>query len=446
MASVQAVSDPQVGEGQTFSRQEKITVALSSFGGALEFFDFTIFIFLTPVITAVFFPADLPEWVKQISAFSIFALGWFVRPVGGTVIAYYGDRYGRKKLFMLTILCMAVATMLTGLLPSYAAIGVFSPLLLIVLRLVQGIAIGGEVPGALTFVAEHVSKGRLGFACSIFGATLYTGLLFGSGLVALITSFLPADEVISWGWRIPFIVGGFFALFVVYLRRNLTETPMFEKLQKAGAVTKTFPLAALLKTYWPAMCFAVLYAAILSIIITGLFTFLPTPLITIYKFPREAVLQSNAAAIATLVVFGPIWGLIADRFGFTRTFILGNLVTMCASAWFYFYLQAVPPSGEGLTLAWMVVGAAAGSVCWLPAIVTQSFSTQVRYTGFALPYNVGLAAFTGLLPIVITLLNQFAGRGSLFILAIAVSVLGVIVAAGIGRLIARGRAEEILTH
>ena len=182
-------------------RRDRRTLFLAALGGALEFYDFIIFVFFT--------------------AFGIFAAGYLARPLGGIIMAHYGDRFGRKRMFMLSVLMMAVPTLLIGLLPTYSSIGMLAPVLLLFLRILQGAAVGGEVPGAWVFVAEHVPPSRVGFACGTLTAGLTFGILLGSLLAGAITSYYSSAEVLDWAWRLPFLIGGVFGLLAVWLRRYL---------------------------------------------------------------------------------------------------------------------------------------------------------------------------------------------------------------------------------
>ena len=147
---------------RTLNGQDYKTLALSALGGALEFYDFIIFVFFSITISHLFFPDDMPAWLSQVQTFGIFAAGYLIRPFGGIVMAHFGDMFGRKRMFTLSILLMALPTLFIGCLPTYANIGIFAPLLLLMMRLCQGLAVGGEVPGAWTFVAEHVPKNKIG--------------------------------------------------------------------------------------------------------------------------------------------------------------------------------------------------------------------------------------------------------------------------------------------
>ena len=192
----------------------------------LEFYDFVIFVFFATVVGQLFFPPDIPEWLRQVQTFGIFAAGYLARPLGGIIMAHFGDTLGRKKMFTLSIFMMSLPTLLMGMLPTYAVIGMWAPLLLIILRIFQGAAVGGEVPGAWVFVSEHVApRHNGGLACGTLSMGLVGGILLGSLMASAINSVYTPEEVSDFAWRIPFIIGGVFGLFSVYLRRWLERDP-----------------------------------------------------------------------------------------------------------------------------------------------------------------------------------------------------------------------------
>ncbi|MEO5961836.1 MAG: MFS transporter, partial [Thermomonas sp.] len=174
------------------------TLSLAALGGALEFYDFVIFVFFATTMGALFFPPDMPEWLRLVQTFGIFAAGYLARPLGGIVMAHFGDLRGRKRMFMLSILLMAIPTLLMGLLPIYAQVGVIAPLLLLLLRIMQGAAIGGEAPGAWVFVTEHVSPRHRNLACGALSAGLCAGILIGSLVARLLNAVLDEGQLLAW--------------------------------------------------------------------------------------------------------------------------------------------------------------------------------------------------------------------------------------------------------
>jgi MFS family permease len=211
-------------------------LALAGLGGTLEFYDFIIFVFFAQAVGQLFFPPEIPEWLRQAQTLGVFAVGYFVRPLGGMLIAHFGDRLGRKRMFTLSIFLMGAATLGMGLLPVYRQIGAWAPTALLLLRIVQGAAIGGELPAAWVFVAEHVPANRVGFACGTLTAGLTAGILLGSVIATIVNSLWTPPEILAWAWRLPFVLGGVFGLCSVYLRRLLQETPVFEEMRARKAL------------------------------------------------------------------------------------------------------------------------------------------------------------------------------------------------------------------
>src|SRR5262245_47826958 len=223
-------------------RSEYKTLTLAALGGALEFYDFVIFVFFVTVLSGLFFPPEIPDWLRQLQAFGIFAVGYFARPLGGILLAHFGDLFGRKRIFALSIFLMAIATLGMGLLPTYAQIGYAAPILLLLLRVLQGAAIGGEVPGAWVFTAEHVPERHIGFATGTLTCGLTAGILIGSLVATGLNTIYTPEEVSAFAWRYPFILGGVFGLVAVWLRKFLEETPVFIEMKKRKALSETIPL------------------------------------------------------------------------------------------------------------------------------------------------------------------------------------------------------------
>ena len=197
------------------SRGDIKILSLSALGGALEFYDFIIFVYFATVIGHLFFPPDMPEWLRMVQTYGIFAAGYLARPLGGIVMAHFGDLLGRKRMFTLSIFLMSVPTLLIGCLPTYETIGYLAPLLLVLMRILQGAAVGGEVPGAWVFVTEHVSRKDVGLACGTLAAGLVAGILIGSIISAFLKSYYTPEEMNAYGWRVPFLIGGIFGFLAV---------------------------------------------------------------------------------------------------------------------------------------------------------------------------------------------------------------------------------------
>jgi MFS family permease len=212
------------------------TLSLATLGGLLEFYDFIIFVFFANTIGELFFPPEISDWLRQFQTFGIFAAGYLARPLGGVVMAHAGDLRGRKQMFTLSIFLMALPTLGIGLLPTYSKLGFWAPVLLLLLRILQGVAVGGEVPGAWVFVSEHVHPSHVGMACGILTAGLTGGILLGSLVATGLSMVMTHGQLTAYGWRLPFLLGGAFGLLSMYLRRLLAETPVFEELKARRAL------------------------------------------------------------------------------------------------------------------------------------------------------------------------------------------------------------------
>ena len=376
------------------------TLALAALGGALEFYDFVVFVFFTKALSAVFFPPQMSEWLRQLQTFGIFAAGYLARPLGGIVIAHFGDLLGRKKMFTLSILLMAVPTLGMGLLPTYASVGALAPILLLSLRILQGAAIGGEVPGAWVFVSEHVPERHTGFAVGTLTAGLTAGILLGS-LVAtgINTAFIPA-EVIAFGWRIPFLLGGGFGLFAVYLRRFLQETPIFKEMHATRALSEELPLKTIVRGHLPAVLLSMSLTWVLSAAIVVVILFTPTYLQTVFKVLPKVSLQANSLAIVFLTGGCVFFGYLADRIGSKWALSLGSLALLASSSYFYYSL---PLESSALFVAYAVTGFFVGSIGVVPYVLVRAFPAKIRFSGLSFSYNVAYAIFGGLTPVVLTL-------------------------------------------
>lgn len=387
------------------NRSDYKTLSLSALGGALEFYDFIIFVFFATVVGKLFFPADMPEWLRLMQTFGIFAAGYLARPLGGIVMAHFGDLLGRKKMFTLSIFMMAVPTLIMGLLPTYAQVGLWAPVLLLLMRVIQGAAIGGEVPGAWVFVSEHVPARNTGYACGTLTAGLTSGILLGSLVATLINTVYSPQEVADYAWRIPFLLGGVFGLFAVYLRRWLHETPVFAEMQARKALAEEVPLRAVLRDHRGAIVLSMLLTWLLSAGIVVIILMTPALLQSFYQVSPTDSLQANSLAIVLLSIGCIVAGSLADRFGAGRVFVVGSLLLL-ASSWTFYHTLASHP--ELLFPLYALTGLCVGIVGAVPYVMVKAFPPVVRFSGLSFSYNLAYAIFGGLTPMVVTALLKFS--------------------------------------
>jgi MFS family permease len=396
-----ATSVPPAAASRPLTGQDYKTLALAALGGALEFYDFIIFVFFANAIGQLFFPPEMPDWLRTLQTFGIFAAGYVVRPLGGIVMAHFGDLLGRKRMFTLSILLMSVPTLAIGLLPTYASIGLAAPMLLLLMRVLQGAAVGGEVPGAWVFVAEHVPARHTGYACGVLTAGLTFGILLGSLMATgLNTAYQPA-EVLAGAWRWPFLLGGLFGLASMYLRRWLHETPVFAEMAQRKALAADMPLKTVLRSHRAAVAVAMLLTWMLSAGIVVLILMTPALLQKIYHIDARTSLVANTLATVGLALGCVFYGMLADRVGPKPVLLVGALLLAICTWVFYTTLRTQP---ELLLPLYGLTGFFVGVVGAVPCVLVQAFPPQVRFSGLSFSYNLSYAIFGGLTPVVVTLM------------------------------------------
>jgi MFS family permease len=388
----------------SLKRSDYRTLTLAALGGTLEFYDFIIFVFFAGVISKLFFPPDMPEWLSQVQTFGIFAAGYFARPLGGIIMAHFGDLFGRKRMFMLSILLMAVPTLAIGLLPTYALIGIWAPLALLALRVLQGAAIGGEVPGAWVFVAEHVPQRHVGFACGTLTAGLTSGILLGSLVAMGVNHWYTPAELLADGWRMPFILGGVFGLVSVWLRQYLHETPVFKEMQERQQLAAELPLKTVVREHRPAIVLTMLLTWLLSAAIVVMILMTPTLVQKLFAIPAVIALQANSVATLFLGIGCLVFGALADRFGAGRVLTAG-CVALGASSWLFYQQMSV--ATEHIYVLYGLCGFCVGVIGVVPSTAVQLFPPAVRFSGLSFSYNVAYAVFGGLTPVLVSLLLRF---------------------------------------
>lgn len=380
-------------------------VLLASLGGTLEFYDFVIFgIFAKDIADAVF-PAANPI-ASLMASFAAFAAGYLARPIGGIVLAHYGDRYGRRKVFIWSVFVMSAATLGMGLVPSYAQWGVAASALMVVLRLVQGFCLGGELPGALTYVVETAPRiaplvSGLVFACVTMGVAVATGVSLS------VRTLLDPAMVPLYGWRIAFVLGGLGGVLTFWLRRALEESREFERMK---SLASRQPFTEMLRTHARQV---VVGSAVLAGTATfnGLFfSHLPAYLSAVLQYdPRQAVFSQTAGVLASaLGILATGW--IGDRVPPRYLLRAGVVLLMAFAMPFYGALEA---KTGNLTLICTLAGLCAGLTNGSFAVLlTDLFPTRIRFTGVALIFNVSFTLFSGMAPLAATSLIRDTGAAT----------------------------------
>lgn len=394
---------------------------IASLGGALEFYDFVVFAFLASMISKLFVPPETPDWLGIVTAFGIFSAGYFFRPLGGIILAQFGDLFGRKRVFVFSILLMAISTLGMALLPTYASIGMLAPLTLLLLRILQGAAIGGEVPGAWTYVAEQVPSHRVGFACGFLCSGLTLGILLGALISAALHHWFSDVQILEFAWRIPFLLGGVFGMLGVLLRKLMSETPIFMKTRDERQLVAEMPLRVLLRNHTRGIVLSMIATWALSagVVVTTLMT--PRLLESLYGYSAETALY--ATCFGTLFLFAGLTsaGYLADRFGAGPSLIVGAFLFALTTYLFYTFAGTSP---DLLYVLYGAMGLSVGVIGIVPLVMVRAFPSHVRFTGVSFSYNVSYAFYGGVTPVLIaTLVNHSPMVHVYYLLMMAVVIL-----------------------
>jgi len=396
------------------------TVVSGAIGNALEWYDFAVFAFFAPFISTQFFPSD-DKLAGLINTFGVFAAGYLVRPVGGVLFGRLGDRQGRKRALRVSIVAMAIPTSLIAVLPTHAQAGVLAALLLVALRLLQGVSVGGEFIGSICYLVEVAPAKRRAFYGSFAVMSAVGGMLLGSAVATLLHSLLTTAQLEAWGWRLPFLGGVAIGLFGWWMRRKLEETPTFRELSATGGIERQ-PLSAALREMPGRVFKLAAMVMLLGVAIYTLFIWMPTYLTHIVQPAVPHALLVNTCAMGLLILLMPLAGALSDRMGAKSVLILAALLTALSVYPLFAWI-------DGGTLVAVIVaqivfavinGAVQGPA---PVAMVDLFPARIRYSGIAAGYNVSLALFGGTAPLVATWLIHRSGdltAPAVYLVAVAV--------------------------
>jgi len=375
-------------------------VGASLIGTTIEWYDFFLYGSAAALVfNKLFFPSYDPL-VGTMLAFATYALGFVARPVGGIVFGHFGDRIGRKRLLMLSLVLMGVATVLIGLLPTYNQIGIWAPIALIALRLVQGFAVGGEWGGAVLMAAEHGDAARRGFWASWPQAGVPAGNLLAAGVLALMAGLQSESEFLEWGWRVPFVLSALLVVVGWYIRNRVAESPMFEAELDAAEAPARVPALDVLRERPRALVLGAGLRVGENISYYILTVFSLTFLVDVAAESRSLAL--NALLIGAAVQFFaiPLFAWLSDRVGRRPVYAFGGLGL---AAWSLFFLFPLLGSGDNLSIyAALVVGLVLHGAMYGPqaAFITELFPTRIRYSGVSLAYQLTSIVAGSLAPII----------------------------------------------
>lgn len=393
-----------IDEEKTTQKKRKRAVVATVLGNSLEWFDFAVYAFFAAIIAKNFFSTE-DESTALLKTFAVFGVGFIARPLGAIVFGLIGDKFGRKLALMIAMPMMGVGTLIVGLSPNYEQIGVFAAVLLVIGRLIQGFSAGGELGNAVAFLIEWSPKHRRAYYSGFQQSSVILGTLAGSALAAIISSSLSAEDVESWGWRIPFLIGGLIiAPIGFFIRAKVEETPVFlDSHSKNNTVNKKqeSPWIVGIKVIFTTASWIVGYYIFLI--------FMPSFLQKHASFSQANSLWASTCGLLAMMISIPLWGIISDKIGRKPPFIAASLFFIFATYPAFSFILGNPTLPYAISvciIAGFVLGIFAGIG---PALMAEMFSTSQRTTGVSVSFGLASAIIGGFAPFLSTWLIAKTG-------------------------------------
>jgi MHS family alpha-ketoglutarate permease-like MFS transporter len=398
----------------------RAAVVGATVGNLLEWYDWGVYAFFAPVFASHFFSSKDPL-VPLILTLATFALGFLMRPIGGIVLGSYGDRHGRRAQLILSIVIMAAASLLIGVLPGIARIGVLAPLLLLIARLAQGLSAGGEFGGSSAFLVEYAAPDQRAFVGSWQQFSVGAGTLVASGIATLLTNAVPHAALYAWGWRIPFLLGGLIGVYGIYLRWGIGETPAFERVEHAHKIVRAPAFEALRR--YPKEALRIVGITLAGTVVFYVWLlYMPTYAAQALGIPLATAQIANTVGLVIFIALIPFQGMLSDRFGrkaLLSTFAIGFVVLT------YPLFNLLHAGTFAAVLITELVGVFflsmfSGSIA---TVMAEQFPTEVRVSGIAFPYALGVALFGGTAPLLATyMLKIHLANGIVFYVIISAAI------------------------
>lgn len=401
MNETMITSNPTVKETSKKSKMGRLAAA-SSIGTTLEWYDFTVYNLMAALVfNHIFFPSFSPL-VGTILAYSTYAVGYVSRPFGGIIFGHLGDKLGRRWVLITTLILMGIVTGLMGLLPTYFEWGIWSPIALVSLRFLQGMALGGEWAGSVLLTMEHGRQDQRGRNASFTQIGPSFGTLLGAGFIALLTYTLSSDEFTAWGWRIPFFSSVLLVVLGLWLRNGVDETPAFKKLEEKDEKAD-MPLKEVAVKHWSRLLIAGSVRIGSDIMYAILMVFTLTYVTTVLGLPRSLALTATMLGAAVHIFAVPAFGIVSDKIGRRTVYGAGAIGSII---WMYVFFHLLDTTSPALIILAVVVGMIFQAMMYGPqaAFITEQFPTRVRYAGSSLAYTLGGIIGGGFSPLIITFL------------------------------------------
>jgi metabolite-proton symporter len=420
---------PETSQAPPPSSVRRVIVA-SLIGTSLEWYDFFLYGSAAALVFNTLFFSSFDPLIGTLLAFATFAVGFVARPIGGVMFGHYGDRIGRKNVLVMTLLLMGMATLLIGLLPTYASIGVAAPIILVTLRFLQGLGLGGEWGGAVLMALEHSNPRRRGLNASWPQVGVPMGNLLAAAVLGLMTVVLSDVAFLSWGWRVPFLLSGVLVIVGLWIRLTITESPLFAKLERSRTKAR-MPIIDVLRVYPRSLLTAIGARIGTDVAFYTFALFILTYVTSELGLPRRTALTAVFIGSACQLVLIPLFGALSDRIG-RRTVYLAGAVG--ATGWVFAFFALLDTRSTAAIIAAAVVALLLHAAMYGPqaAFIAELFSTRLRYSGASLGYQLAGVFGGALAPIIaLSLLDRFGTPHavSLYVVAaLAITVLALAVA------------------
>lgn len=377
-------------------------------GNTLEWFEFFLYGYFAPILAPLFFPSE-NYLLSLLQVFGVFAAGFLMRPFGGILFGYVGDRIGRQKTLTLSILLMAIPTTCMGLLPTYQHIGMLAGILLLLCRLLQGVATGGEKQGAAVYVTEHAQSNQRGWFGSWTKCGIFLGILLASSVALILGHVLSPVSLTQWGWRLPFLAGIPLGILGYYLRSSLPETPPFQHLVSQQNILNN-PLKHVLIIHWRVTLIAIMLPISFETNFYLIFIFIPTQLKKITQLSFEQTLLANSISLLILTALTPLVGKLSDYWGRKSLLMFGAIGGVVFAYPLFVLLNQAHSVNNILLIQMGLMFFMVPFTAVTPALFSELFPTQIRYTASSLASNLAATLFGGTAPLVATYLISRTGN------------------------------------
>ncbi|KTD32667.1 proline/betaine transport protein [Legionella moravica] len=403
------------------NKKEQYSIIAGLYGNTLEWYDFILYASFAPVFAEIFFPSEI-HFVSLLATFSLFAIGFIMRPFGGILIGQYADHFGRRKALILSMSIMTLSTTLIALVPDYKSLGIAAPIIFSILRLIQGLAVGGELPGSTTYLIEHMFAHKRGLAGSLVLSSAFFGIFLGALIASVFSAYFTGNALLQAGWRYTYLLGGVLGIFGIYLRLKSSESPAFQS--KSHHHKHDAPIKIIFSQYKMQLFKAVMLTSILAMSNYLLIAYVTTFLVKYQGFQLHDALLINLLALLSLTLFIPIMGYLSDVIGRKPVYLVGLMALLLYV--FPFFLLLVSKDWWHVLYCELLLALILAPInATVPTMLAEMFPTSIRASGISTGYNIGQALFGGTMPLIaFTLIelfnNQLAPAWYLFAWAIIV--------------------------